>query len=115
MTAATDWLNPNIERPPLPRREVTTIYTQALAAARSQLAALEETAVLYRVEELDRLLEPASPVAEPVEPEFPAVHGELPSRFTWRWVKARLTWPRLVGGSASGLVLVITGLGRWFM
>jgi len=116
VTAPAEWLSG--ERPPLPRREKTPLYEQALAAAALITAdreARESTAVLYRVEALERVLEPEWPAEPPVEdgtvPSMPRVEVR---RFSWRWVRVRLTWPRRVAGGLSALVLFATALGRWF-
>ena len=114
MTAPADWLSG--ERPPLPRRETTPLYAQAVAAAAlilADLEARESTAVLFRVNELERVLEPTWPTVEPEEdgtvPGLPRVQAQ---RWSLSWFKARLTWKRQVAGGMSGLVLLAT-LYRW--
>jgi hypothetical protein len=65
---------------------------------------------------------PRVPVWPSVDQDFPPVSGVLfdePTvrfrpvrRFSWRWVKARLTWPRQVAGGMSALALLY-GLYGW--
>ncbi len=115
MIAATGWLDVTTDRPPLPRREKTPLYEQAVAAAaliQADREARESTAVLYRVEELNRVLDPKWPVVEPVnDGTVPSMPRFVARRFSWRWCKARLTWHRQVAGGMSGLVLLATLLG----
>jgi hypothetical protein len=118
VTAPADWLT---ERPPLPRRELTPLYEQALAAAKQILAdveARESTAVLYRVEELERVLEPTWPAVEPVEdgtvPGMPHVTVESavkPPRWSRQWWVENLSFSRVVWAGSSAVVLLVTGLG----
>lgn len=115
MTAPADWLTG--ERPPLPRREQTPLYDQALAAAGVLLAdreARESTAVLYRVEELDRVLEPTWPAVEPSEDGTVPALPRVARLGSWGWVRRNLNVKRLVAGGASGLVLAVTALAWWF-
>lgn len=117
MTAPADWLTG--ERPPLPFRERTPLYDQAKTAAAQLLRDLgerERTAVLYRVEDLTRVLEPTWPAVDPSEDgTVPAMPRVKPRRWSRRWLRENLTWKRQVVGGMSGLVLVVAALGRWFL
>ncbi len=95
-TAAAAWLSG--ERPPLPHREKTPIFDEVT----KELAAVEAVEP-----------EPEWPTAEPDEPtvEFERV---TPERF-WRWLRSRRWTPaRVVVGSSSALVLLVTAMGAWF-
>lgn len=106
MIAAAEWLDVTTDRPPLPRREKTPLFDALMAEH-------QPTQVLYRVEELERVLNPEWPAVEPVEdgtvPSMPRVVAVR--RFSWKWLKKRLTWPRQVAGGMSGLVLLATLYG----
>lgn len=112
MTAPADWLTD--ARPPLPHRVYLPLYQEALAASKrllGDLEAREATAVLYRVEELTAVLEPAWPTEEP---DAPTVQIAVkPPRWSLRWFRENLTAKRVAAGGASGLVLAITALGSW--
>ena len=108
MTPPADWLS---ERPRLPRREQTPLYEQALTAAaqiREDLEARESTAVLYRVEELQRVLDPVWPSVDPDTVEF-----RRPRRTFGRWLRDNWNVKRGLAGGASAVVFLATALGRW--
>jgi len=108
VTAPADWVTG--ERPPLPRREKTPLYDQAWAAAQLILAdveARESTAVLYRVEELTRVLEPEWPVVD----QDTVGMAVKPRRFSRQWWAENLSFSRVVWGGSSAVVLLVTGLG----
>lgn len=112
MTAPADWLTD--ARPPLPHRVYLPLYQEALAASKQllgDLEAREATAVLYRVEELTAVLEPAWPTDEPDAPSVQIAVN--PPRWSLRGIRKRMTLPRILAGGASGLVLAITALGSW--
>jgi hypothetical protein len=101
VTAPADWMT---ERPPLPQRVKPYV-------GRHRAKDWDDTDVVW----------------PPVDQDFPAVSGILfdeptvrfrpvkPRRWSRQWLRENLSLSRVVWGGFSAVVLLATGLGRWFL
>jgi hypothetical protein len=100
---AADWLNPNVDRPPLPRRVKAEPYV-----GRHRAAGWDDD-VDFVPSPVPRGCAPAWPEVDDDVPtvEFRAVK---PRRFSRAWWLENLSWQRVTFGGASAVAFLLTGL-----